>query len=141
MLLATAFVAILLSIYVNRFQRGRRFVTAIEERDGAVTYPFEYEYSDGWLKWLSGWLGEAAVFPIESVSISGIDDDDLLIFRDAQGLQSLEITDAKITRVGISRLALLKDLHRLTLESDSVTVRDLEPLARIPRVEASRNHS
>jgi hypothetical protein len=131
LLLATAIVAIVLGIFANRFQQRLRFIAAMNALHVEV---FHEDADDACTQWLARWLGDDLVLPVWGVNVWGIGDDDLSAFEYVPDLRQLAVFNSTITREGVLRISRLKKLESLALDSDRFSMRDLEPLACLPRL-------
>ena len=134
-LLATTVAAVVLGIFANRFKQRLRFIAAMKSLHAEVLYESVHEeIDDAWTQWLCRWLGEELVMPVYGVDLKGVNDEDLAGLSDAPELRELGIYDSWITTEGITRVSRLKRLELLALDSDRLAVRDLAPLAGLPRL-------
>jgi Leucine-rich repeat (LRR) protein len=118
--------AIWLGALVNRAERQRRAVAAVQHLGGEVAYSDEgLSWSPEWLR---AWAREGYFQKVTAVSLTQITDADLTHLEDLTGLQRLWLHDTQVSDAGLEHLNGLNSIQDLDLSNTRVSDGGLKQL-------------
>ena len=104
--------------------KEREAVDALRKAGGNVLYDFEAKGSQPpGPAWLRGWLGEEYFATVVEAYLgrTTITDDDLAALESVPTLETLDISDTRITDAGLRHIAMLRNLKSLSLTNGATT--------------------
>ena len=138
LLLLTAVVACWLGVQVNKAQKQRAAVAAIEYLGGKVVYARAASDGHRFNKYLARLIGRDYVDEVQVIVIENLEvvDADLAPLADLSSLKFLYLNNLSITDSGLEHLRNLHQLHWLSLENLNVTDAALQHLTDIRSLQA-----
>ncbi len=117
--------AVSLCAIVNRAERQRRAVAAVQHLGGDVAFADEGDGILWWTpEWLRGWVRDGYFQPVTMVSlmsVTEVSDADLSHLKGLTGLQRLWLQDTKVSDAGLKHLKGMSSLQRLWLLNTQVS--------------------
>jgi hypothetical protein len=133
-----------LAFIVNRANRQKEAVVAIEDLNGWVARDFVLDSTKPWYSlrsspspwpnWLPNWIGRDIFGSVGAVGLEGSEASDREIQLIVECLPSLQYLDLRQTRVGVSTIASLSKLTRLQVLYLACTQIDDEALVHLGRI-------
>ena len=124
--------AVWLGAIVNRAERQRRAVAAVQHLGGDVAFADEGDGILWWTpEWLRAWAREGYFRPVTMVSlmsVTEVSDADLTHLKGLTGLQRLWLQDTKVSDAGLVHLERLTALQELDLSNTQVSDAGLKHL-------------
>lgn len=138
----------MLGAKIDRKQKERRTVAAIEGLDGSVRYDWQDEDGNGTPpgpEWLTGFVGDDFFARVEFMAFDRQDrqvsDDDLIALEleALTDLKGIDIASDRVTDVGLARLTEMTELQSLSLRGvwrrDCITNAGIKYLSKMRRLE------